>query len=448
MEVVLVGLNYRTAPIEVRERFAFADDELAGALADLSGRPGIGEAVIVSTCNRTEVYVAAGDAVAAQAQVRAALCDISSLAVQAFHRYLYVESGAGAIRHLCRVVTGLDSMVLGETQILGQVRQAHAFALERGYSGRLLNHVFHTAVAFGKRVHTETKIGQNAVSVSYAAVALARKLFTSLADKSVLVIGAGKMSELTLSHLQSHGVQDVVVANRTSARARDLASRYGGRAITLGQLSEVLAHADIVISSTGAKSYVISPELLADVMRQRRRRPLLCIDIAVPRDIDPELGKLPDVYVYDIDDLQDVVEHGLALRRREAERVRMMVEEEVALFSAWYTEQDIVPLIAGLRAKAEDIERGVLESLARKLPELDERQMKLLEKHVASVANQLLRDPIAKIKEYAKVPGGAEAIRTFADIFGLDEQEAADARMPDRTNRVEGGFRAEPLPAL
>lgn len=438
MEVVLAGLNYRTAPVEIRERFTLSGDDLAVALTVLSGRPGIDEAVIVSTCNRTEIYVAAHDTETALAQIRAALCDVSSLAIHSFHHYLYMESGLEAVRHLCKVVAGLDSMVLGETQILGQVRQAYAFSLERGCSGRLLNRVFHMAVAFGKRVHTETRIGQNAVSVSYAAVALARKVFTSLADKSVLVIGAGKMSELTLSHLHSQGVRDVVVANRTAARARELASQYGGRAITLGQLSDALAHVDIVISSTGARGYVIGPSLVAEVMKRRKRRPLLCIDIAVPRDIDPELAKLSDVYVYDIDDLQDVVEHGFALRRREAERVRAMIEEEVALFSMWTAEQDVIPLIAQLRGKAQSVERGVLDSLARKLPELDERQMKLLEKHVTSVVNQLLKDPIAKIKDFAKEPGGAKAVKTFADIFGLDDPGQSGAKEVLRTEGVSG----------
>ncbi len=419
MHMLLVGINYKSAPVELRECFSIPEPQLEDALARLRESSAIMETVIVSTCNRTEVYAVVTDAAMARKAVYGLLEQVSNLPADAFRAHIYAETGQAVVRHLHRVVCGLDSMVIGETQILGQVRQAFLFAQATGTTGSLLNQLFRRAVTFGKRVQTETGLGQSAVSVSYAAVSLAKKVFDHLSDKTVVVIGAGKMSELTLTHLAAQGVGKILVVNRTFERARHLAAAYGGHAFEMSALPFALKEADIVISSTGSKNYVLSADTTAELMKRRKRKPLFCIDIAVPRDIDPELAKLGNVYLYDIDDLQDVVASNVSHRKQESVRVTAMIEQEVNAFAVWLSEQEVVPLIAELRDKALIIQQGVMQSLEHKLPELDDRQRKMLQKHTMSIVNQLLRDPIASIKEMASEPGGEEALAAFVRIFAL-----------------------------
>lgn len=421
MQILLIGLNYRTAPVEVRERFSVDESVLEQTLQDLLAMSGVREAVIVSTCNRTEIYAVTNHRTRGEQDVRELLSRVSGLPVDAFVSYLYTAVDHHAVTHLYRVVSGLDSMVVGETQILGQVRHAYLYAQSANATGPVLNQLFRSAVSLGKRVQTETTIGQSAVSVSYAAVSLAKKVFDSLAHKTVLVIGAGKMSDLTLTHLTAQGINRIFIVNRTLERAKEMAQRFGGRAFPLDQLAQALFEADIVISSTGSKEYVLTYSLLSDLMRQRKQRPLFCIDIAVPRDIDPALGRVTNIYLYDIDDLQGVVAANVALRKQESLRVEEMIQEEAAAFATWLLEQEVVPLIADLRKKAVEVQESVMDSLAHKLPELDERQMKVLQKHTMSIVNQLLREPIAQIKEMAVEPNGAEAMAAFARIFGLSD---------------------------
>ncbi len=432
MNLILMGLNYRSTPVELRERFSILDTELGATLRQVQQTCELDEIVIVSTCNRTEMYATA-DSADARRRIARFLCDLSGLPAAVVQQHLYVHADSDAVRHLSRVVTGLDSMVLGETQILGQVRNAFLAAQTAGTTGRMLNHVFNAAIALGKRVHTETGIGQSAVSVGYAAVSLAKKVFTHLSDKSVLVIGAGKMSELTLAHLRAHGVRKIAVANRTAEHARQLAQKYGGRPIAMADVPAALRTADIVISSTGAHRLVLTRDVVEPVMRRRKQRPLFCIDIAVPRDIDPELARLDGVYIYDIDDLQNVVAHGFILREREASRVETMIDGEVAAFATWRDEQDVVPLIVELRGKATNIQSAVLDSLLHKLPGLEEREVLVLEKHLGSIVNQMLREPIANIKGMAREPDAADALAAFARIFGLSSAPAGAAR-PEAEN--------------
>lgn len=419
MHIVAIGINYRSATVDIREPFSVAADLLEQALSDLRALPAIEEAVLVSTCNRTEVYAVSSDVVAAKYEIESFFSQLSGLSPYSFRTHLYKLTDFDAVRHLLRVVVGMDSMVIGETQILGQVRTAFLSAQSFGTTGPVFNHLFRNAVAFAKRVQTETAIGQSAVSVSYAAASLAKRVFNTLADKTALIIGAGKMAELTLTHLRSQGIARVLVVNRTYERALDLAKRFEGEAFTTADLPAALGHADIVISSTGARGYVLTPEILAVTQKRRRRRPLFCVDIAVPRDIDPLVGKFDDVYVYDIDDLQDVVSSGVALRKQEALRVEEMIDEEVFAFARWVTEQDVTPLIMQLRERAGQIQQSVLESLEHKLPELGDREWKVVQKHVGSIVNQLLRDPIANLKDSVTEPDGQELMEAFARIFNL-----------------------------
>lgn len=428
MHIVVYGINYRSASVDIREPFSVASDYLEEALTSLKAMTALQEVVLVSTCNRTEVYAVCDNPDLAEQQVDAFFAELSNLAPHQFRAHLYKYLGDQAVAHLLRVVTGLDSMVIGETQILGQVRSAFLFAQSMGATGFLFNQLFRAAISFAKRVQTETAIGQSAVSVSYAAALLAKKVFTTLTDKTALILGAGKMAELTLTHLRGQGIAEVLVSNRTYERAADLAKRYGGKALEWSELPAAVGQADIVISSTGARGYVITPQMLLPTLRKRRRRPLFFVDIAVPRDIDPALAKLDEVYVYDIDDLQNVVSAGVALRSQEAERVHVMVAEEVAAFAHWQTQQDVVPLIAELRTRAVGIQRTVLESLTNKLPDLDEREWKVVQKHMASVVNQLLRVPIANLKESSGEPGGADLTDAFARIFGLTQSQPAPPR--------------------
>ncbi|MCI0183210.1 glutamyl-tRNA reductase [Sulfoacidibacillus ferrooxidans] len=421
MQILLMGLNYRTAPVEIREQFSVSEVALEQTLSDLAAMPGIAEATIVSTCNRTEVYVVTNDRVRGEQSIRLLLSRISGLSINMFKPYLYTVADQAAVLHLYHVVTGLDSMVVGETQILGQVRQAYLSAQESAVTNVVLNQLFRSAVSLGKRVQTETAIGQSAVSVSYAAVSLTKKVFDSLSHKTVLVIGAGKMSDLTLTHLAAQGVDKILVANRTVERAQEMAQKFGGIAYSMEQLREALLQADIVISSTGSKEYVLTYSLMNELMKHRKQRPLFCIDIAVPRDIDPTLGRIGNVYVYDIDDLQGVVATNVSLRKQESIRVEQMIEEEAQAFGRWQSEQAVVPLIADIRKKAMLVQESVMESLLNKLPELDERQTKVLQKHTMSIVNQMLREPISQMKEMALEPNAAESMSVFARLFGVED---------------------------
>ncbi len=434
MDILLVGINYRTAPVDLRECFTVADHALEMSLTQLKEVSGCLEAVLLSTCNRTEIYAVVEDVVQGERGIRRFLSSIASLDEADFASHLYLHEGIGAIRQMLRVVTGMDSMIVGETQILGQFKHAFLFAQEHGSTGTWLNPLLNRVIAFGKRVQAETSIGQNAVSVSYAAVALAKKVFDQLQSKSVLVIGAGKMSELTLTNLAAHGVRDVTVVNRTFERAERVARKYGGRALTFAELRHALAAADIVIASTGAKEWVLDAEQVHEAMKRRRMRPMFLIDIAVPRDIDPAAAKLSDVYLYDIDDLQEVVSANVALRKQEAERVEVWMDEEIAAVRSWLREQEAVPLIAALRRRSQEIQDGVLQSLFNKLPGLDEHDRKVVQKHLQSVANQILRSPTVKLKSLSAEAEGALHLQTFARLFDLDAPLSSDRETRTHTD--------------
>lgn len=431
MEILVVGLNYKTAPVEIREKFTFQDDSTKRALHLLSRTKSILECVILGTCNRTELYVVCDQLHTGRFYTRNFLAEWFGTDRELFQNHLYMKENDEAIDHLFRVTCGLDSMVVGETQILGQVRDAFLLAQQSKTTGTVFNTLFKQAITLAKRAHTETAIGQNAVSVSYAAVELGKKIFGSFHGKHVLVLGAGEMGELTAKHLHANGASKVVVANRTLERARLLAEKFQGEACTMDQLAEALADADIVISSTGAAGYVVTKEWLKPIIRQRRSRPLFMVDIAVPRDLDPELNDLDNVFLYDIDDLEGIVESNLKERSQEAERIGEMIRDEIAAFKAWFQTLGVVPLISALREKAFAIHADAMRKIENKLPELNERELHIIRKHTRGIINQLLHDPIVRLKELAAKKSGDEVLEVFSTIFALEEilarreQEAA-----------------------
>ncbi len=425
MHILVVGFNYKTAPVELREKFAFQESELPTALAQLRNMKSILECTIISTCNRTEVYVVADQLHTGRHFTKQFLADWFNLPKDDFIPYLDIRENDHAIEHLFRVACGLDSMILGETQILGQVRDSFLLAQEQRATGTIFNHLFKQAVTLAKKAHTGTEIGAQAVSVSYAAVELGKKIFGDFTGKHVVILGAGKMSELTAKHLHSNGADQITVINRTKAKAVELAARFLGQARPFEELQRTLAEADVLISSTGARDFVITKEMLAGSLKKRKGRPLFMVDIAVPRDLDPALAEFDDVYLYDIDDLQNIVEANLAERKREAEKIELMVEVEIDNFKQWLNMLGVVPIITALRTKALAVQAETMESIERKLPNLTDREVKVLRKHTKSIVNQLLRDPVTRVKELAAEPDADATLELFTKIFALEEELAS-----------------------
>jgi glutamyl-tRNA reductase len=423
MHIIVVGLNHKTAPVELREQVSISDIDIDDVLSGFRETHTIHESVVLSTCNRTEVYAVVSSKRAGEDYLTLFLAKRAGVSGDELAPHLYVKTGEAAVVHLFRVVSGLDSLVIGETQILGQVKNAFLQAADVGATGALFNQLFRKAIQVGKRAQSETTIGQHPVSVSYAAVQLAKKIFGDLGGRKAVVLGAGKMSTLAAQYLSAAGVGELMIANRTLSRAEDLARSVGGRAILWEEVASCVATADIVISSTGAKSHVLTADALERTMSKRSSRPIAFIDIAVPRDIDPEIRRFKNVYLYDIDDLEGVVSASLAERERQVARVESMIREALDEFSTWLTEQEVVPLIAAIREKGMAIQASVMESLERKLPNLTERERQILQKHTKSIVNQILRDPIQNMKELAIASGGAKHVEVFAELFGISKDE-------------------------
>ena len=421
MHILVAGLNYKTAPVEIRERLTFKQDELREAARTLHGKKAILENVILSTCNRTEIYAVVDQIHTGRYYMKEFLADWFGLEQKEFSPFLFIYEGDGAVEHLFNVSCGLNSMILGETQILGQVRSSFFLSQEEGTTGTVFNHLFKQAITLAKRGHAETEIGANAVSVSYAAVELAKKIFGSLEDKHVLIFGAGKMGELAAQNLHGNGVGSVTVINRTFEKAVQLADRFGGKAKMLSELQCSLTEADIVISSTGSDQFVITKETMESVEKLRKGKPLFMVDIAVPRDLDPRISELKNVFLYDIDDLEGIVEANLQERKKAAAVIMMMIEKEIVDFKQWLGMLGVIPVISALREKASEIQSGTMQSIERKLPHLSERDKKVLNKHTKSIINQLLKDPILQAKELAARPDAEEALDLFMTIFDIKE---------------------------
>lgn len=421
MHIIGISVNYKTAPVEIRERLTFNEADLGEAIEKLQTKKSILENVILSTCNRTEIYAVVDQLHTGRYYVKEFLSEWFGLEQDEFSPYLNYYEEDGAIEHLFKVSCGLDSMILGETQILGQVRTAFLQAQELATTGTVFNHLFKQALTIAKRGHSETDIGANAVSVSYAAVELAKKIFGALDHQHVLIFGAGKMGELAAQNLHGSGVRKVTVINRTYEKAIDLAARFDGQARTLEELESSLIDADILISSTGAKDFVITKETVEKVIKQRKGKPLFMVDIAVPRDLDPQIAELENVFLYDIDDLEGIVEANLQERKKAAEKIMLLIEKEIVEFKQWLGMLGVVPVISALREKALAIQSETMVSIERKIPHLSEHDKKVLNKHTKSIINQLLKDPILQAKEMAAGPDAEKALDLFMKIFNIEE---------------------------
>jgi glutamyl-tRNA reductase len=397
MRLYAVGLSHRTAPVELRECVDFARGGLEQALAALAGR-GIGrEMVVLSTCNRAEIY-AVGDNDATVERVSRFFSEYHGLPHDEMAGHLYVRSGAEAARHLFRVAAGLDSLVVGEPQILGQVKAAYSAAHEGRFTAALMNRLFHSAFAAGKRVRSETGLGEGAVSVSYAAIALAKKIFGDLKGRSVLILGAGEMAKLTGVHLQAQHVKQIAIASRTLQTAQNLAAHLGGTAVAWDALDTALHAADIVVTATGASEPVLTRARIDEAMRRRRGRPLFIIDIALPRDVEASAGDLDQVFLYNIDDLRAIVQENLARRTAELSRADAIVEEEVGKFVAWMQSREIVPTVVALRQRFESIRQSELARLEPKLTGLPPEARTRVDEVTRLIVEKLLLTPTEQLK--------------------------------------------------
>lgn len=443
-EMIIVGINHKTAPVELREKLSFSETQLTRSLSFCKECEGVYECVILTTCNRTEIYAVGSDEKTLQALLMQMLSEIKGIDTEAVGPNLYLHTQEKAVEHLFTVTAGLDSMILGETQILGQVKDSYAKGTAAGTVGTVFHSLFRQAVTAAKRVQTETGINQNAASVSYAAVELAKKIFNHLSNRTVLILGAGKMSELTLRHLYDQGVKKVIVVNRTKERADRLAACFGGVSEYYEKRRDCLIEADIVISSTGAPHFILDKEEMATVMRVRRGKPIFLIDIAVPRDIDPKVNDLENVYLYDIDDLQAVVASNMKEREQEAVRARLIIKEEISQFQMWFKTQEVVPLIAALRRKAETIRQSELEVSLKKLANLSDKEKKNVENLTKAIVNRILREPVLRIKEFALEDKSEMYVASLCQLFDL--QAATNGQLQLRSTdedisnaTVEGG---------
>lgn len=422
MSIVLVGVNHKSAPVEVRERLAFTEDACSSGLRTLVDGEVVREGLIVSTCNRVEILAETAserlnDTIE---RVNQFLSGSDSLPRSFFEAHLYQHTDDQAIRHLFRVTSSLDSMVVGEPQVLGQVRRAYSIALQAGTAGRILNRLVHHAFRVAKRVRTETGIGANAVSISYMAVELGKKIFNSLEGHTALLIGAGEMAELSARHLLNAGVARVLLANRTEERAERLAAELGGETVNFDELHNYLAEADIVICSTAADHFVITEQMARAALSKRRNRPSFFIDISVPRNIDPAVGKIPNAFVFDIDDLESVISSNIREREREAERAELIVESEIMQFQQTLRVLDIGPTIGALRNKLQSIARMELDRQRNRLGPLTAEQETAIEALLVSTVNKISHPLLTHMRRSFDA-SDADTIQAWRDIFGLEE---------------------------
>jgi len=420
LDIILLGINHKTASVEVRECIAFAEDETKSALHSLLGKSFIKEALLFSTCNRVEILLVTDNKTRAVEETKAFIAEFNKIPLEQFEDALYLHEGDDAVRHVFRVASSLDSMVVGEPQILGQVKEAYRTATNEKTSGVILNRLLHRTFFVAKRIRTETGIGDRAVSISYAAVELARKIFGVLADKTVMLIGAGEMAELAVEHLIRNKAARVWVANRTFETGVELAKQFNGQAIRFEEIPESIKTVDIIISSTGAPDYVIQRDQVKGVLRKRKNRPLFFIDIAVPRDIDPAINRLNNTYVYDIDDLKGVIDENVEDRQKEAIKGERIVDEAVIRFREWHESLDVVPTIVALRNKMESIAAAELKKTLQSSM-ISEQDATALHKMAGSLINKILHEPTRFLKRTGMREDRSFYIDTVRKLFKLDE---------------------------
>jgi glutamyl-tRNA reductase len=419
--IILIGLNHKTAPIAVREKVFAGCEEENNLLGSLRSQSGVGEVLYLSTCNRVEIVASVDEPEEAVKNLSDFLAGSGGLTEAEAASCIYKCYDEEAVRHIFRVAASLDSLVMGETQILGQVKDAYRQALAQNATGVVLNRLMHCSFRAAKRVRSETAIAVNPVSVSFAAVELAKKIFGSLAGKKILLIGAGEMAELTGTHLIGNGAEEIIVANRSLSQASLLAEKFHGEAVSLDALEAKLIEADIVISSTGAQAFIINADLIRKIHHQRRNRLLFLIDIAVPRDIDPAASALENVYLYNIDNLQDIVDENMNVRKKEAIKAEVIVEEEITRYVSWQKEQESVPTIVSLRNKAGEIVKAEMDKAAGWMQNLDKEEQEKVDNLVNSIVNKLLHTPVAALKEESSEFSSRDIVATARRLFRLDE---------------------------
>jgi glutamyl-tRNA reductase len=421
MNIILVGMNHKTAPLEIRERLALSCGEGPGPLMEIRRIPHVCEALYLSTCNRVEVLAGVKEGEDAEKSLKNFVFNHGNLSQEEMKACLYVYRNSEAVRHLFRVAASLDSLVMGEPQILGQVKDAYRLSVTYGTTGMMLNKILHHTFKVAKRIRTETGIAANAASVSYAAVELAKKIFGNLEGKTILLIGAGEMSELAARHLIGNGAERLLIANRTYARAVEMAAAFGSEAIPFDAIVEKLREVDIVISSTGATGYILTAEMITAAFKKRKNRLLFLIDIAVPRDIDPAAGRIENVYLYNIDDLQAIVDENMQNRSKEAEKAEAIIAEEISHHVDWLNSLEVVPTIVSLRHKLEGIVKLELERSGAWLKNLSEEDRKNIEILAAAIVNKILHGPTVGLKEESRYRTEKQYVAAVRRLFGLDE---------------------------
>ncbi len=418
MKILVVGLNHKTAPVEVREKVAFNGPKLEEAINALKSSGKIRENIILSTCNRVELYAAVSNKDQGIEGIKQFIAEFHDVPRDLLDQSLYIHTGEDAIRHMYRVASSLDSMVVGEPQILGQLKDAYDAALKHKSTGVFLNKLMRKSVSVAKRVRTETKIAESAVSISFAAVELAKKIFEDLPSKSFMLIGAGEMAELAARHLINSGVQDVYVTNRTAARAEELASEFQGKVIPFENFVSEMVHTDIVICSTGAPDYILHKDEVYRTMKDRKQRPMFIIDISVPRNIAPDIDTLDNVYLYDVDNLQGIVETNIHERSKEAAKAENIVNEEIGAYVKWTSSLAATPTIVALRNRAEEIRKAELDKTLKKLEPMEENKIRAIEHLTESIVNKIIHPPTAALK--AEDENREDMLDMAQKLFNLD----------------------------
>lgn len=419
--LIVVGVNHKSTPVELRERLAFTRGKIEESSERLGEVSEIKEYLIISTCNRVEIYARVENIQKGIDLLKDFICDFHNIPLEDLDKHFYSHSEDAAVEHLFRVASSLDSMVVGEAQILGQVKESYQLAKALCSTGLILNQLFEKAFSVAKRVRDETGIAENAVSISSAAVEMARKIFDDLQNHTVMLVGTGEMAELAAKHLIAHGVKTVFVASRTYERAASLAKTLNGCAMGFSKFKEELYRADIVISSTAAPNFIITKEMVDKAIHLRKNKPMFLIDIAVPRDIEPEVNQLENVYLYDIDDMRSVVDANLMEREREAELALEIISSEVHKFGRWVESLDAVPTIVKLRNHTEYIRKEELEKTFKKLPNLSAEERNILEQMTSSMINKIFHKPTVNLKQKTKSSEGQSYIKAIRELFHLDD---------------------------
>ncbi len=438
-ELLALGVSHKTAPLEQRERLALTEGRAVGVLRELTDSPQVREAAAISTCNRTELYLVVSDAVEAESVALGVLSREADIRPTELVPHLYSHRGSNAASHLFRVAAGLDSMIIGEAEVQGQVKRAYELALVEGATGPILNRLFRGALTAGGRARAETGVSEKGLSISSVAVELARRTLGDLSKRHVLIVGAGETAELVARALVARGADTVFIANRRYDRAIGLAQRFGGRAVRIDEMPLRLAEADIVVSATHSPHHIVEHDDLSEVMRERDGRPLLMVDIAVPRDIDPACREIPGVSLHDVDDLQAILERNVSGREAEASRAEHIIDSEVQRFESWLGSLEVVPTIASLRERSDEIVRRVLAENDKRWEGLTDADRKRVEVLASAVASRLLHEPTLRMKRAAGTDAAYMHVNALRELFGLDAgtepesgAEASVTRLPRR----------------